>query len=40
VHADVPPIDVGYLNCPDPTVPLGLVGVGGVGITGAGARHR
>lgn len=38
VHADIPPIDVGYLDDPDPTMPLGLIGVGEVGITGvAGA---
>jgi xanthine dehydrogenase YagR molybdenum-binding subunit len=35
VHADVPPIDVHYLDDPDPTMPLGLLGVGEVGITGA-----
>ncbi|MGW3966693.1 xanthine dehydrogenase family protein molybdopterin-binding subunit [Amycolatopsis sp. NPDC005003] len=38
VHADIPPIDVSYLDDPDPTMPLGLIGVGEVGITGvAGA---
>ncbi|TKG62038.1 xanthine dehydrogenase family protein molybdopterin-binding subunit [Prauserella endophytica] len=37
VHADVPPIDVAYLDEPDPTMPLGLIGVGEVGITGAAA---
>ncbi|PXY20555.1 xanthine dehydrogenase family protein molybdopterin-binding subunit [Prauserella flavalba] len=38
VHADIPPIDVAYLDEPDPTMPLGLIGVGEVGITGvAGA---
>ncbi|WP_372665132.1 xanthine dehydrogenase family protein molybdopterin-binding subunit [Amycolatopsis kentuckyensis] len=38
VHADIPRIDVGYLDDPDPTMPLGLIGVGEVGITGvAGA---
>ncbi|MDS0136011.1 MULTISPECIES: xanthine dehydrogenase family protein molybdopterin-binding subunit [unclassified Amycolatopsis] len=38
VHADIPPIGVGYLDDPDPTMPLGLIGVGEVGITGvAGA---
>ncbi|GAA2113601.1 xanthine dehydrogenase family protein molybdopterin-binding subunit [Actinomadura alba] len=38
VHADIPPIDVRYLDDPDPTMPLGLIGVGEVGITGvAGA---
>ena len=38
VHADVPWIDVEYLDEPDPTMPLGLLGIGEVGITGvAGA---
>ncbi|MFC4013281.1 xanthine dehydrogenase family protein molybdopterin-binding subunit [Nonomuraea purpurea] len=37
VHADVPHIDVHCLDDPDPTMPLGLVGVGEVGITGVGA---
>lgn len=37
VHADIPPIEVHYLDEPDPTMPLGLVGVGEVGITGAAA---
>ncbi|HEX4817690.1 MAG TPA: xanthine dehydrogenase family protein molybdopterin-binding subunit [Nonomuraea sp.] len=37
VHADVPPIDLHYLDEPDPTMPLGLVGVGEVGITGVAA---
>ncbi|MEV5410826.1 xanthine dehydrogenase family protein molybdopterin-binding subunit [Thermopolyspora sp. NPDC052614] len=37
VHADIPRIDVHYLNEPDPTTPLGLLGVGEVGITGAAA---
>ncbi|QFY13183.1 molybdopterin-dependent oxidoreductase [Nonomuraea phyllanthi] len=37
VHADVPRIDVHCLDDPDPTMPLGLVGVGEVGITGVGA---
>ncbi|MFC4591570.1 xanthine dehydrogenase family protein molybdopterin-binding subunit [Sphaerisporangium corydalis] len=37
VHADIPPIDVCYLDEPDPTMPLGLVGIGEVGITGAAA---
>ncbi|UJW31736.1 xanthine dehydrogenase family protein molybdopterin-binding subunit [Saccharothrix sp. AJ9571] len=38
VHADIPPIDVHYLDEPDPTMPLGLVGIGEVSITGvAGA---
>ncbi|QYC45277.1 Xanthine dehydrogenase molybdenum-binding subunit [Nonomuraea coxensis DSM 45129] len=37
VHADVPRIDVHYLDEPDPTMPLGLVGIGEVGITGVAA---
>jgi len=37
VHADIPPIDVRWLNDPDPNMPLGLLGVGEVGITGAAA---
>ncbi len=37
VHADVPPIDVHWLDDPDPTMPLGLLGVGEVGIVGAAA---
>src|ERR671912_1279222 len=37
VHADIPHIDVDYLNEPDPTMPLGLLGLGELGITGAAA---
>jgi xanthine dehydrogenase YagR molybdenum-binding subunit len=37
VHADIPPIDVHCLGDPDPTTPLGLLGAGEVGITGAAA---
>ncbi|WNV84013.1 xanthine dehydrogenase family protein molybdopterin-binding subunit [Umezawaea sp. Da 62-37] len=38
VNADIPRIDIEYLDDPDPTMPLGLRGVGEVGITGvAGA---
>jgi xanthine dehydrogenase YagR molybdenum-binding subunit len=37
VHADIPPIDIAYLDDPDPTMPLGLLGVGEVGITGVAA---
>ncbi|MGW0806586.1 xanthine dehydrogenase family protein molybdopterin-binding subunit [Nonomuraea sp. NPDC002799] len=37
VHADIPRIDVHYLDEPDPTMPLGLIGVGEVGITGVAA---
>jgi xanthine dehydrogenase YagR molybdenum-binding subunit len=37
VHADVPPIDVSFLNEPDPNMPLGILGAGEVGITGVAA---
>ncbi|MEO3890391.1 xanthine dehydrogenase family protein molybdopterin-binding subunit [Nonomuraea sp. B5E05] len=37
VHADIPRIDVQWLDVPDPTTPLGLLGIGEVGITGAAA---
>jgi xanthine dehydrogenase YagR molybdenum-binding subunit len=37
VHADVPHIDVVCLDEPDPQMPLGVLGAGEVGITGAGA---
>ncbi|SDL18154.1 xanthine dehydrogenase YagR molybdenum-binding subunit [Nonomuraea maritima] len=37
VHADVPRIDVHCLDDPDPTTPLGLLGVGEVGVTGVPA---
>ncbi|MFC5824961.1 xanthine dehydrogenase family protein molybdopterin-binding subunit [Nonomuraea insulae] len=37
VHADIPHIDVHYLDDADPTMPLGLRGVGEVGITGVAA---
>nr|WP_246401512.1 xanthine dehydrogenase family protein molybdopterin-binding subunit [Jiangella mangrovi] len=37
VHADVPPIEVHLLDHPDPQTPLGILGAGEVGITGAGA---
>ncbi|MFC7647465.1 xanthine dehydrogenase family protein molybdopterin-binding subunit [Streptosporangium lutulentum] len=37
VHADIPPIDIHCLDEPDPTMPLGLVGVGEVSITGTAA---
>ncbi len=36
VHADVPPIDVACVDDPDPTMPLGVLGAGEVGITGVG----
>ncbi|MFD2418338.1 xanthine dehydrogenase family protein molybdopterin-binding subunit [Amycolatopsis pigmentata] len=37
VHADIPPIEVAFLDDPDPTMPLGIVGAGEVGITGVPA---
>jgi xanthine dehydrogenase YagR molybdenum-binding subunit len=37
VHADVPAIEVEFLDDPDPTAPLGLLGVGEVGTTGVAA---
>jgi xanthine dehydrogenase YagR molybdenum-binding subunit len=37
VHADIPAIEVSCLGEPDPTMPLGLVGAGEVGITGVAA---
>lgn len=37
VHADIPPIDVAWLDQPDPTMPLGIIGLGEVGMTGAAA---
>lgn len=37
VHADVPHITIDLLDDPDPTTPLGVLGAGEVGITGAGA---
>ncbi|MEV4474202.1 xanthine dehydrogenase family protein molybdopterin-binding subunit [Nonomuraea sp. NPDC049504] len=37
VHADVPRLEVHHLGDPDPTMPLGIVGVGEVGITGVAA---
>jgi xanthine dehydrogenase YagR molybdenum-binding subunit len=36
VHADVPHIDVTCVDDPDPTMPLGVLGAGEVGITGVG----
>ncbi len=36
-HADVPHIDIHLLDDPDPTMPLGVLGAGEVGITGVGA---
>ncbi|CAM5475296.1 hypothetical protein GCM10010329_30480 [Streptomyces spiroverticillatus] len=37
VHADIPAIDVHMLDDPDPTMPLGVLGAGEVGIVGAAA---
>lgn len=37
VHADIPPIDVSFLDDPDPTTPLGILGAGEVGVVGVGA---
>ncbi|HUR06767.1 MAG TPA: molybdopterin cofactor-binding domain-containing protein, partial [Nonomuraea sp.] len=37
VHADIPPIDVGWLNEPDKSVPLGIIGLAEVGVTGVAA---
>ncbi|MDB5998858.1 MAG: Xanthine dehydrogenase [Rhizobacter sp.] len=37
VHLDVPPIDVIWNDIPDPHSPLGLHGIGEIGITGAAA---
>jgi xanthine dehydrogenase YagR molybdenum-binding subunit len=37
VHADIPPIDVTWLDEPDKTMPLGIVGLGEVGMTGVAA---
>ncbi|MET7479132.1 xanthine dehydrogenase family protein molybdopterin-binding subunit [Streptomyces sp. NPDC005648] len=37
VHADIPPIDVDWLDEPDKTMPLGIIGLGEVGMTGVAA---
>jgi xanthine dehydrogenase YagR molybdenum-binding subunit len=37
VHADIPAIEVAFLDDPDPTMPMGVLGAGEVGITGAAA---
>src|SRR3954454_24407388 len=37
VHADVPALDVSYLDDPDPRAPLGILGVGEGSITGVAA---
>ncbi|WP_055558135.1 xanthine dehydrogenase family protein molybdopterin-binding subunit [Streptomyces sp. NBRC 110028] len=36
-HADVPPIEVGWVDDPDPEDPVGIKGIGEVGIVGAAA---
>jgi len=36
-HLDVPEIDVIWNDIPDPRTPLGLRGIGEIGITGVGA---
>lgn len=37
VHADVPDLDVAWLDIPDPLAPMGAKGVGEIGITGVAA---
>ncbi len=37
VHLDVPEIDVMWTGIPDPNSPLGVRGIGEIGITGVGA---
>jgi xanthine dehydrogenase YagR molybdenum-binding subunit len=37
VHADIPPIDIAWLDEPDKTMPLGILGLGEVGMTGVAA---
>ncbi|MFJ9582648.1 molybdopterin cofactor-binding domain-containing protein [Streptomyces acidicola] len=37
VHADIPHIDVTWIGEPDPTMPLGLIGLGEVGTAGVAA---
>ena len=37
VHADVPRLEIHILDDPDPTMPLGILGAGEVGIVGVGA---
>ncbi|NGO42058.1 xanthine dehydrogenase family protein molybdopterin-binding subunit [Streptomyces ureilyticus] len=37
VHADIPPIDVSFLDDPDPKMPLGILGAGEVSTAGVGA---
>jgi xanthine dehydrogenase YagR molybdenum-binding subunit len=40
VHGDIPPIDVDCLDDPDPTMPLGVLGAGEVGIRGRRGRRQ
>lgn len=37
VHMDVPPIEVMWTDIPDPESPMGIRGIGEIGITGVGA---
>ena len=37
VNADIPKIEISFLDDPDPTMPLGILGAGEVGITGVAA---
>lgn len=37
VHADIPDIDIHFINLPDPLMPLGAKSVGEIGITGSAA---
>lgn len=37
VHADVPHIEIHFLDIPDPHTPMGAHGIGEIGITGCGA---
>jgi xanthine dehydrogenase YagR molybdenum-binding subunit len=37
VHADIPEIEVHYLDIPDPQTPMGAHGIGEIGITGVAA---
>jgi len=37
VHLDVPEIDVIWTDIPDPKSPMGVHGIGEIGITGLGA---
>jgi xanthine dehydrogenase YagR molybdenum-binding subunit len=37
VHADIPTIDIHCLDIPDPSMPVGILGAGEVGIIGVAA---